>query len=641
MPFDGSGVYDLPAAPIHPAVTGTTIDAAKHNALMEDIAEALSNCLTKDGQQKLLAYLDFNGFNVEGAAPATADGQFVTYQQVSALLNVLQVVDGDGTTDNTAAVQAAAESGRPTLFLGVNFCNTATTFTAPILNGPEHIFDISAKLTFATGQDVWPDWFGDVEEAVLTAINSLPATGGRVRLLPKAYKPSTCGTGAGIITKNGVHLCGTTRPSCNASLTQLGNGSIVQGKLAFSGNSIKVSDVGFDCGASVITSFYSGFDTAVDFMPTGGSWGGLQFYSSSEKSSVVVENCCALLQKPTTLGSGLQVQGYKGFQVLGGFETFHGHEPFKLMCKEFWADSLKCKQIGGYGLTLKAGSYHIDTLEAYKSAPNYSPSSTESVEASVLFTDNSAGAGVAAIRSILGTCGSNATALKLGAASGTFQLSIDSAEVSGASKVLEGKSEYCQQPFIGILKGSGADGIIWGSSETVGDKAGEIHFGKLLLNDCPTNYIQLVDNGALWADLCECEGAFASYAEVFTLTSTSRVYIGRSGKKLRESADLTSTAGNFTARPSGTFTNHAAWFENYGVRLQFSSTIDSNSGTRIASLLSQFGPLTSKKCTAVYTLNAVGASTFYYLTVTSTDIQAAGTVASGGEVDFADIWWPQ
>lgn len=64
MPFDGSGNYTPAAAPNFPAVGGTTIQSAYYNNVINDIATALSNCLTRDGQGKPSAAIDWNGKNL-------------------------------------------------------------------------------------------------------------------------------------------------------------------------------------------------------------------------------------------------------------------------------------------------------------------------------------------------------------------------------------------------------------------------------------------------------------------------------------------------------------------------------------------------------------------------------------------------
>lgn len=61
MPFDGSGNYVPPGAPTFPAVGGTTIVSTYYNAVINDLATALSLCITRDGQGKPTSDTNWNG----------------------------------------------------------------------------------------------------------------------------------------------------------------------------------------------------------------------------------------------------------------------------------------------------------------------------------------------------------------------------------------------------------------------------------------------------------------------------------------------------------------------------------------------------------------------------------------------------
>jgi len=50
MPFNGAGVYSPPNPPTFPALSGELIRATDFNAIINDIAAALTNCVTKDNQ---------------------------------------------------------------------------------------------------------------------------------------------------------------------------------------------------------------------------------------------------------------------------------------------------------------------------------------------------------------------------------------------------------------------------------------------------------------------------------------------------------------------------------------------------------------------------------------------------------------
>lgn len=65
MPLDGNGNY-TPPSPQFPAVPGEIIYADYFNAIILDIAEALSKALYDDGQRIWQAYQDAGGFGATG-----------------------------------------------------------------------------------------------------------------------------------------------------------------------------------------------------------------------------------------------------------------------------------------------------------------------------------------------------------------------------------------------------------------------------------------------------------------------------------------------------------------------------------------------------------------------------------------------
>lgn len=61
MPFDGAGTYSPPGADF-PAVPNTLIESAKFNNVINDIATALSTCITSDGQSTISQNIPGSGF---------------------------------------------------------------------------------------------------------------------------------------------------------------------------------------------------------------------------------------------------------------------------------------------------------------------------------------------------------------------------------------------------------------------------------------------------------------------------------------------------------------------------------------------------------------------------------------------------
>jgi hypothetical protein len=79
MPFNGSGTFTLPAG--NPVISGTPADSTVHNNTNSEIAVALTNCVTRDGQSPATADLPMGGFKLTGVAAATAAGQYLEYTQ--------------------------------------------------------------------------------------------------------------------------------------------------------------------------------------------------------------------------------------------------------------------------------------------------------------------------------------------------------------------------------------------------------------------------------------------------------------------------------------------------------------------------------------------------------------------------------
>lgn len=81
MSFDGNGTYN-PPSPAYPAISGGVIYAADFNTIIADLAAALSNCITKDGQTGVTANIDFGGNRIINIAPGVSPEDAVTKAQV-------------------------------------------------------------------------------------------------------------------------------------------------------------------------------------------------------------------------------------------------------------------------------------------------------------------------------------------------------------------------------------------------------------------------------------------------------------------------------------------------------------------------------------------------------------------------------
>ena len=76
MPRNGNGEYDLPAG--NPVVPGTVIESEWANNTMNDLAVALTDSLTADGQTTPISNLPMGGFHHTGVSDPTLRNQYAT-----------------------------------------------------------------------------------------------------------------------------------------------------------------------------------------------------------------------------------------------------------------------------------------------------------------------------------------------------------------------------------------------------------------------------------------------------------------------------------------------------------------------------------------------------------------------------------
>src|SRR2546427_272164 len=100
MPFDGSGNYTVLTAPTFPAVAGQVIVSTYYNSVINDLATALSLCITRDGQGKPSAAINWNGQNLTGVSTLGA----ATITASGALGSATLAVTGNGTVGGSLGV---------------------------------------------------------------------------------------------------------------------------------------------------------------------------------------------------------------------------------------------------------------------------------------------------------------------------------------------------------------------------------------------------------------------------------------------------------------------------------------------------------------------------------------------------------
>ena len=116
MPFDGSGNYSPPSAPTFPAVSGQVITASYYNSVITDIATALQNCLTRDGQGRPSADINWNAKDLTNVADFAATGT-LTVGGTAAITGAATFGNTITVTDIADVLTMRVTSAAPTLEL--------------------------------------------------------------------------------------------------------------------------------------------------------------------------------------------------------------------------------------------------------------------------------------------------------------------------------------------------------------------------------------------------------------------------------------------------------------------------------------------------------------------------------------------
>lgn len=111
MPLNGSGTYTLPS-PAFPAVSNTLIKASDYNAVLTDIASALSQAVFRDGQASFTSPQSMGNQKLTSVAAGTADTDAVNKGQLLQLFPI-------------GAVYITANNVNPGTFLGGTWAQIA------------------------------------------------------------------------------------------------------------------------------------------------------------------------------------------------------------------------------------------------------------------------------------------------------------------------------------------------------------------------------------------------------------------------------------------------------------------------------------------------------------------------------------
>jgi hypothetical protein len=129
MPRNGSGTYTLP--PSNPVAPDTVIESTWANDTMEDLALALTNSLTRDGQTTATGNQPMGGFKHTDVTSATARNQYPSLAQIQDGLHA-RLTGVAGTNNLTGTLPGGATSYA--LGMVVTFVAPATNTDAMTLN---------------------------------------------------------------------------------------------------------------------------------------------------------------------------------------------------------------------------------------------------------------------------------------------------------------------------------------------------------------------------------------------------------------------------------------------------------------------------------------------------------------------------
>jgi len=278
MPFNGSGTYSLPSG--NPVATNTPISSTVQNATTSDIATALTNCVTRDGQSPPTAPLPMGNQKITGLAKGTVAGDAVRYEQAAKIdestgansdikslsglttpLSVAQGGTGSSTAPTTTGTGDVVLNNSPTLItpvLGTPSSGNLSNCTFPTLN--QNTTGSAASATTATSANGLKTASGIVSVSSATA----PSTGQvLVATSGTAATWQSLPTGTGTVTSVAM-----TVPSF---LSVTGSPVTSTGTLAvsLSGTALPVANGG--TGATTLTGVLKGNGTSAFTAATAGT----------------------------------------------------------------------------------------------------------------------------------------------------------------------------------------------------------------------------------------------------------------------------------------------------------------------------------------------------------------------------------
>ena len=129
MPFNGSGTYNRTISWVDERDASNPINATKFDTHDDDLASALSQCITKDGQTTVTGNLPMSGFRHTGVDDAVAANEYAAVGQVQdgAFTYLTSIVGADNITASSSPALTAYAAGQSFWFIAAGANTTSPT----------------------------------------------------------------------------------------------------------------------------------------------------------------------------------------------------------------------------------------------------------------------------------------------------------------------------------------------------------------------------------------------------------------------------------------------------------------------------------------------------------------------------------
>lgn len=197
MPRNGSGTYSLPVAPF---VTGAVISSADMNSDLSDIASALTQSVSRDGQTAMTGALNMGGNALSGVSTLTTTG--------AVTLGSTLLVTGATTLKAALTGTTGAFSGAITAANGTSGSQVVNFAQFAQLLSPNGYITLPNGLLVQWGNDtsvvgnkttIWPLAFSAAPWAIFALIKDMPLAGSTTSV---GVSPTPTATQAVFVTLN-------------------------------------------------------------------------------------------------------------------------------------------------------------------------------------------------------------------------------------------------------------------------------------------------------------------------------------------------------------------------------------------------------------------------------------------------------